>query len=70
MNYELLVRRLRRRIFDYYDQSESMGLKAQRILGKAITKMVANYPPPKTDQWGATAEDRRMLASHGITWGD
>jgi hypothetical protein len=25
---------------------------------------------PAVDQWGATAEDRRQLARHGIAWGD
>ena len=70
MDYEKLVRRLRQRIFDYEDESEAKGLKASRILRKAITKMCANRPAPKTDQWGATAEDRRMLAAQGIAWGD
>lgn len=25
---------------------------------------------PAVDEWGATAEDRRMLARHGMCWGD
>jgi hypothetical protein len=70
MNYERLVRRIRQRIFDYYEESEAKGEKASRILAKAIKRKVAQYPPPKVDEWGATAADRRMLASHGLAWMD
>jgi hypothetical protein len=32
---------------------------------------VANYhDTPKTDEWGATPEDRRMLGGQGICWMD
>lgn len=68
MNYEKIVREIRRRIFDYYDESEEKGQKATRVLHRAMSK-VPKTPLP-TDQWGATAEDRRMLARHGICWGD
>jgi len=67
-----LVRCLRQRIFDYYDESEAKGLKATRILSKALKRLSIERAkhPPKTDQWGATADDRRLLAAHGIAWGD
>lgn len=68
MNYEKLVRRIRQRIFDYYDESETKGQKASRILEKALGR-IPRAPRP-VDPFGATAEDRRMLARHGITWGD
>lgn len=68
MDYERLVRRLRQRIFDYYDESEEKGLKASRILSKALSKI--KRKPLPVDQWGATSQDRRQLAQHGICWGD
>jgi len=68
MNYERLVRQIRQRIFKYYDESEEKGLKASRILSRSISK-VKRTPEP-VDQWGATASDRRMLARHGMAWGD
>lgn len=67
---ERLVRRLRQRIFDYYDESFEKGEKASRILEKALKRVKKYTPPPSTDRWGATAEDRRMLYGHGLTWGD
>ncbi len=65
--YEKLIRRLRQRIFDYPEG------KADRVLRRAIGIKVAmdrRLNPPKTDQWGATAQDRSMLGRHGICWGD
>lgn len=67
MNYERIVRRLRQRIFDYPEVQET---KASRVLQKAITRKVAAYPPAPVDRWGATTEDRRMLARHGVVWSD
>lgn len=68
MNYEKIVRGIRQRIFNYYDESEEKGQKASRILNKALSCVPKT--PLKCDQWGATAEDRRMLARHGMAWGD
>lgn len=62
--YARIVRRLRQRIFTYE------GDKADRILKRAIALEVSSRPAPEIDQWGATAEDRRQLARHGIAWGD
>jgi len=72
MNYEKIVRGIRQRIFNYYDESEEKGQKATRILIRAKAKMLQNRTktPLKVDQWGATAADRRMLARHGMAWGD
>lgn len=67
--WDKLIIRLRRRIFDYWEESEEKGEKASRILSRAIAKKVANRVS-ETDQWGATSEDRRLLARHGIAWGD
>lgn len=67
---ERLVRHIRQRIFIYYDESETKGEKASRLLARALKRIKNLQPPPKTDQWGATAEDRRVLASHGMAWGD
>lgn len=67
---ERLVLRLRQRIFDYYEESEAKGQKASRVLEKALARQARHKPSPKTDQWGATAADRRMLARHGMAWGD
>lgn len=67
---ERLVRKLRQRIFDYYEESEEKGEKASRILEKALAKLATLPRDEKIDQWGATADDRRQLARHGICWGD
>lgn len=61
--YERLVRRMRQRIFQYEDAGRLD--QASRVLSKAITRMVAAYPPKKRDQWGFTADERRALARHG-----
>ena len=68
MNYEKIVRGIRQRIFNYYDESEEKGQKASRVLSKALSRVPKT--PLKVDQWGATAADRRMLARHGMAWGD
>lgn len=68
--YEKLVRRIRQRIFDYPEEKDT---KASRVLHRAIGIKVAldrRLNPPKTDQWGATTQDRAMLARHGMAWGD
>lgn len=71
MNYEKIVRGIRQRIFKYYDESEEKGQKATRILHRAKEKMLTQRKDTTVvDQWGATAADRRMLARHGICWGD
>lgn len=70
MNYAKLVNKLRSRIFNYYDESESKGEKASRILGKAIKKKVQQYAPMPIDEWGATWKDRNDLGKHGICWMD
>ena len=65
--YELLVRRMRQRIFDYPDG------KADRVLRRAISikvRLDRKLNPPPIDQWGATFQDRQMLARHGMAWGD
>lgn len=67
---EKLIRRIRQRIFNYYDESESKGEKASRLLKKALHRAAKLRPLPSTDQWGATAQDRRDLARHGIAWAD
>jgi len=64
-HYERLVRRLRQRIFGYTGEKSE---QASRVL----VKMLARIPktPEPVDQWGARPSDRRMLARHGICWGD
>jgi hypothetical protein len=66
--YEKIVRQLRQRIFGYYEESEAKGQKATLVLEKAIAHIPRTQPT--VDQWGATAKDRRMLAAHGMAWGD
>lgn len=67
---ESLIRKIRQRIFDYYDESEAKGQKASRILAKLLAVAAKLRPAPPVDQWGATAQDRRDLARHGLTWMD
>lgn len=67
--YERLVRRLRQRIWDY--DGTPKEAQAARILTRAIAIQSRLSPSVmSTDQWGATIEDRRILESHGICWGD
>lgn len=67
---EHLIRRLRQRIFDYYDVSAQQGAKASRILAGAQRRAALLRFTSSTDEFGATAADRRALARHGIAWGD
>lgn len=67
---EKRIRRLRQRIFIYYDQSQETGEKASRILSLALAIAAPLRSPPPVDQWGATADDRRNLARNGMAWGD
>lgn len=67
---ERLIRRIRQRIFGYYDVSEATGQKASRVLETALRRAAPLRPSAAVDQFGATAADRRALAAHGMTWGD
>ena len=64
------IRRLRQRIFHYYDQSEEKGQQASRILERYLVLAAQCRPSATTDRWGSTANDRRQLARRGIVWGD
>lgn len=67
---DLLARRIRQRLFEYDDESPEKGEKATRVLRRALDRKAKYRPSRQTDQFGATAEDRRSLARHGIAWGD
>lgn len=43
MSYERLLRRLRQRVFDYYDTSEAKGQQASRLIARCKTKLAPEW---------------------------
>lgn len=57
MNYEIITRRIRQRIFDYPPELEE---KAGRVLEKCITRKIRQYPQEKRGPYSGLT--RRELA--------
>lgn len=54
MKYEIILRRIRQRIFDYPPELEE---KAMRVLGKVKARKIAQQPPPpERKHWMYAAE--------------
>lgn len=59
MNYEKLVRRMRRKIWDYDDTPKEA--QAQRVLHKAIRLMVRHERAQETEAQRRARENREIL---------